>query len=251
MVRTEAIITQLVFEHSLRIRVKASTTDNPGKSTAPTPDNASIKEDAPSTESSGSSATLHGTSDAVSINSRDANCDVSTTNQASSSSTEVTQESASGQDASAAPAAQSDTSNLVGKINNLVTTDLGNIIDARDFLLIGVYVPVQITLCICFLYIVLGWRYRPLSCTMLHVDGSCCSAFVGLAFIIVMLPIPGFVAKFTQTVQEQRLKKTDGRVQTVTESNVFAVCCCLSLNISISHECASHGQALRVGKEDG
>ncbi|PBK77153.1 hypothetical protein ARMSODRAFT_949046 [Armillaria solidipes] len=201
MVRTEAIITQLVFEHSLRIRVKASTADSSGKSTAPTPDNASIIEDAPSSESSGSSTTLHGTSDAVSINSRDANCDVSTTNQASSSSTEVTQESTSGQDASATPAAQSDTSNLVGKINNLVTTDLGNIIDARDFLLIGVYVPVQITLCICFLYIVLGW-----------------SAFVGLAFIIVMLPIPGFVAKFTQTVQEQRLKKTDGRVQTVTET---------------------------------
>ncbi|PBK69165.1 hypothetical protein ARMSODRAFT_1019154 [Armillaria solidipes] len=204
MVRTEAIITQLVFEHSLRIRVKASTADSPGKSTAPTPDNASIIEDAPSSESSGSSTTLHGTSDAVSINSRDANCDVSTTNQASSSSNpsnEVMQESTSGKDASATPAAQSDTSNLVGKINNLVTTDLGNIVDARDFLLIGIYVPVQITLCICFLYIVLGW-----------------SAFVGLAFIIVMLPIPGFVAKFTQTVQEQRLKKTDGRVQTVTET---------------------------------
>ncbi|KAK0198511.1 hypothetical protein F5146DRAFT_1100167 [Armillaria mellea] len=201
MVRTEAIITQLVFEHSLRIRVKASTADSPGKSTAPTPDSASIIEDPPSTESSGSSSTLHGTSDAVSTDSRDANCDASTTNQAPSSSTELTQDSLSGQDAAETSAAQSDTSNLVGKINNLVTTDLGNIIDARDFLLIGVYVPVQITLCICFLYIVLGW-----------------SAFVGLAFIIVMLPIPGFVAKFTQTVQEQRLKKTDGRVQTVTET---------------------------------
>ncbi|KAK0478556.1 hypothetical protein IW261DRAFT_1551827 [Armillaria novae-zelandiae] len=201
MVRTDAIMTQLVFEHSLRIRVKASTADSPGKSTAPTPDNASIIEDPPSTESSGSSSTLHGTSDAVSTDSRDANCDTSTTNQAPSSLTEVTQESVLGQDAPENPAIQSDTSNLVGKINNLVTTDLGNIIDARDFLLIGVYVPVQITLCICFLYIVLGW-----------------SAFVGLAFIIVMLPIPGFVAKFTQTVQEQRLKKTDGRVQTVTET---------------------------------
>ncbi|KAK0473305.1 hypothetical protein IW261DRAFT_1342846 [Armillaria novae-zelandiae] len=201
MVRTGAIMTQLVFEHSLRIRVKASTADSPGKSTAPTPDNASIIEDPPSTESSGSSSTLHGTSDAVSTDSRDANCDTGTTNQAPSSLTEVTQESVLGQDAPENPAIQSDTSNLVGKINNLVTTDLGNIIDARDFLLIGVYVPVQITLCICFLYIVLGW-----------------SAFVGLAFIIVMLPIPGFVAKFTQTVQEQRLKKTDGRVQTVTET---------------------------------
>ncbi|KAG7450174.1 P-loop containing nucleoside triphosphate hydrolase protein [Guyanagaster necrorhizus] len=195
MVRAEAIMTQLVFEHSLRVRVKASTTNSSGQSTAPTPDNASFVDDAPSTESIGSN-TLHGTSDAVSTDSRDKNVDASTEN--ASSSNKITQESPSGQTPAAS---QSDTSNLVGKINNLVTTDLGNIIDARDFLLIGVYVPVQITLCICFLYIVLGW-----------------SAFVGLAFIIVMLPIPGFVAKFTQTVQEQRLKKTDGRVQTVTET---------------------------------
>ncbi|KAK0208414.1 hypothetical protein DFS33DRAFT_1411920 [Desarmillaria ectypa] len=199
-VRADAIMTQLVFEHSLRIRVKASMADSPGKSTAPTPDNTSIMEDAPSTESS-ESTTLHGTPDAASTESRDENYSASTANQASFLSNEATQESASGQDASAALVAQSDTNNLVGKINNLVTTDLGNITDARDFLLIGVYVPVQIMLCICFLYIVLGW-----------------SAFVGLAFIIVMLPIPGFVAKFTQTVQEQRLKKTDGRVQTVTET---------------------------------
>ncbi|KAK0465231.1 uncharacterized protein EV420DRAFT_1637381 [Desarmillaria tabescens] len=195
MVRAEAIMTQLVFEHSLRIRVKASTADSPGKSTAPTLDDKSISEDAPSTESS-ESATLHGTPDVVSTDSRDENFDANTANQAPSSSNEGAQEATSGQDA---PAAQSDTNNLVGKINNLVTTDLGNIIDARDFLLIGVYVPVQITLCICFLYIVLGWRHESF-------------------LVLFMLPIPGFVAKFTQIVQEQRLKKTDGRVQTVTET---------------------------------
>lgn len=48
--------------------------------------------------------------------------------------------------------------NLVGKINNLVTTDLANIVEARDFLLAAVYIPLQITLCIIFLYVVLGWR---------------------------------------------------------------------------------------------
>jgi hypothetical protein len=48
--------------------------------------------------------------------------------------------------------------NLVGKINNLVTTDLANIVEARDFLLAAVYIPLQITLCIVFLYAVLGWR---------------------------------------------------------------------------------------------
>jgi hypothetical protein len=52
----------------------------------------------------------------------------------------------------------SSSSNLVGKINNLVTTDLENIVDSRDFLLVFLYIPLQITLCIIFLYAVLGWR---------------------------------------------------------------------------------------------
>ena len=49
--------------------------------------------------------------------------------------------------------------NLVGKINNLISTDLANIVEARDFLLVLVYIPLQITLSIIFLYAVLGWRY--------------------------------------------------------------------------------------------
>lgn len=51
--------------------------------------------------------------------------------------------------------------NLVGKINNLVTTDLENIGDARDFLLVLLYIPLQVLFCILFLYIVLGWRCVP------------------------------------------------------------------------------------------
>ena len=49
-------------------------------------------------------------------------------------------------------------SNLVGKINNLVSTDLENIVEARDFFLLVFYVPVQMALCIVFLYMILGWR---------------------------------------------------------------------------------------------
>jgi hypothetical protein len=66
--------------------------------------------------------------------------------------------------------------NLVGKINNLVTTDLANITNARDFLYLRwlnfnirveedsadttkvVYIPLQVALCIVFLYAILGWR---------------------------------------------------------------------------------------------
>jgi len=49
--------------------------------------------------------------------------------------------------------------NLVGKINNLVSTDLNNIVDGRDFLMIAVVCPIQIILCVVFLYKILGWRY--------------------------------------------------------------------------------------------
>ena len=48
--------------------------------------------------------------------------------------------------------------NLVGKINNLVSTDLNNIVDGRDFLMIVVACPIQIALCIVFLYTIMGWR---------------------------------------------------------------------------------------------
>ena len=39
---------------------------------------------------------------------------------------------------------ESKTSNLVGKINNLVSTDLGNITEGRDFLFVVMYAPLQI-----------------------------------------------------------------------------------------------------------
>ncbi|KJA13742.1 hypothetical protein HYPSUDRAFT_72890 [Hypholoma sublateritium FD-334 SS-4] len=91
--------------------------------------------------------------------------------------------------------------NLIGKINNLVTTDLNNILESRDFLLLVQFVPLQLCLCTTFLYQVLGW-----------------SAFVGLASMLILFPIPGYIAKLTQDVQRARIKMTDARVQNVTEA---------------------------------
>jgi hypothetical protein len=53
---------------------------------------------------------------------------------------------------------KAETGNLVGRINNLVTTDLNNITMARDFLHVFVLAPTQIALCVIFLYVLLGWR---------------------------------------------------------------------------------------------
>ncbi|TFK30740.1 ATP-binding cassette transporter [Coprinopsis marcescibilis] len=182
LVRTECLITQLVFEHSLRIRVKAEGQDGKGlePSIPATPDSASIA----GTPVYSEDDTLH-----------------------SQGVTETTLRQGSSDGTSDAGKAKADkegsssAKNLIGKINNLVTTDLGNIVDSRDFLYILIYIPLQISLCILFLYKVLGW-----------------SSFVGLAVMVLLFPLPGYVAKLVQDVQVIRLKKTDARVETVSEA---------------------------------
>ena len=49
------------------------------------------------------------------------------------------------------------------------------------------------------------------------------SSFVGLATILLLSPLPGYVAQRVQVVQESRLEATDARVQTVTESKYFTL----------------------------
>lgn len=97
-------------------------------------------------------------------------------------------------------------SNITGKLQNLVTTDLDNIMDGRD-ILAGLAAPLHITLCLVFLYTIIGW-----------------SAFAALGVILVTLPLPGYVSKLVHSVQRQRLQRTDGRVQTVSEGVFSPIC---------------------------
>ncbi|KAJ7657296.1 hypothetical protein DFH06DRAFT_1269382 [Mycena polygramma] len=139
LVRSEAILTQLVFVHSLRIRMKAET-------------NAANVTNAPGTSSP-------------------------------------------------KPGPKKSDGNLVGKINNLVTVDLGNINGARDCGELVIFVPLQLAIGIWFIYSLLGW-----------------SVWVGVASILLLAPVPGYMAKLVQSVQKARLKRTDERVQTVGEA---------------------------------
>jgi hypothetical protein len=66
-------------------------------------------------------------------------------------------------------------------------------------------------MCIWFLYNVLGW-----------------SAFVGMATMFALFPIPGTVAGKIQRVQKETMKRTDARVQAATESDVVATCLCFA-----------------------
>ena len=80
-------------------------------------------------------------------------------------------------------------SNLVGKITNLVSTDLNNIIEGRDFLMLVISLPLQITFCVAFLYKVLGW-----------------SAIVGIVVMTALYPLPGWIASKMQDIQTEKMK---------------------------------------------
>ncbi|KAF8199828.1 hypothetical protein K438DRAFT_1918479 [Mycena galopus ATCC 62051] len=100
----------------------------------------------------------------------------------------------------AASGANKPVSNLLGKMTNLVTTDLTHISAARSLLIVLILVPIQVVGSVVFLYKVLGW-----------------SALVGMAVMFAMFPLPGRVLKMAQRVQKLKLRQTDARIQTVSE----------------------------------
>ncbi|THV06409.1 P-loop containing nucleoside triphosphate hydrolase protein [Dendrothele bispora CBS 962.96] len=214
LVQTQSVLTQLVFEHALRIRMKSETNEDnqasPDTPATPVPESASQVSDSDNDGSSSENVTLHAEdtdtqgdgSSTVAGNSR-------TPNDRSSSSGSIKKGEAAPQSSPAPTSAstpadkesKSKAANLVGRMNNLVTSDLTSIVEAKDFGMLIVYTPLQIVLCIVFLHMILGW-----------------SAFVGLAVIIIMFPLPGYLTKLVQKAQKDKMKKTDARVETVTET---------------------------------
>ncbi|KAH9480844.1 ATP-binding cassette transporter abc4 [Psilocybe cubensis] len=189
LARTRAVLTELVFEHSLRIRFKAETSGDGEKESASaiaTPRPESIVSESGEGSSNGDSNETQSVQTAT--ESSTAKGKAKDTSQANAPT--------------AAPAPEAKKKdNLVGKINTLVTVDVDNIINAKDFLMIFLQVPLELILALAFLYIVLGW-----------------SAFVGFASIVALLPVPGYLAAKIQTIQKTKLDMTDARVETVTET---------------------------------
>ncbi|KAK7681762.1 hypothetical protein QCA50_015109 [Cerrena zonata] len=179
----QAIMTQLIFEHALRIRVKAEVGDEKppaetpgtGSTTAvPTPDNASAIEPE-------EGATSSSTAESVTTDSTTKPKD----NKPKSNEETRTDKKR----------------NLVGKLNNLVTSDLDSISGGQMFMMLLFSVPSQIGFSIWFLYSILGW-----------------AVFPGFAIMMVLSPLPGLVLKFIRNAQVAKMKKSDARVQIVTET---------------------------------
>ncbi|KAF8956542.1 P-loop containing nucleoside triphosphate hydrolase protein, partial [Flammula alnicola] len=173
-VRVEGLLTQLAFEHSLRIRLKAETSSesaargNGHDNDAPARTAASIA----------STSTQGRVSEGGSLKGK---TKVDTTPLDKKHS--------------------ADSKNQIGKLNNFVTTDLANIVGGIDFLNFVIQIPLQITLSMIFLYQVLGW-----------------SAIVGLVTTIIFIPVQGYIGKKVKDVQAIKMKRTDARVQTISEA---------------------------------
>ena len=114
---------------------------------------------------------------------------------------------------------------LIGKINNLVTTDQANLIDGRDFLFIGARVFSGLVVCgrafahpcqfgsvvcafagrvVCVLLVgdpgmEVSW---PFSVRVVWCLRCVCSAFMGMLSMILLFPVPGYFACLIQGVQK-------------------------------------------------
>ena len=161
VVRFQALLTQLVFDHSLRMRLKAEASGDNSSSQAET---LSIIQEAFSRESS-----IISDASGFSHTARDETLEGSVKGKANSKGLIPDK---------AAKKHTGNAKDLVGKINNLVSSDLDAISDGADFLTFGmvhfpkfgrptrliVYttvlsLPLQVILSIIFLSKVLGWRY--------------------------------------------------------------------------------------------
>ncbi|RPD55442.1 P-loop containing nucleoside triphosphate hydrolase protein [Lentinus tigrinus ALCF2SS1-7] len=195
-VRMQAIITELVFEHALRVRMKAGTSEgaesSADNSAIPTPDTASQVGD----EGHASDA---GDSDTVAEQSASSSTTIAPVSSTSSKGKGKAQpEPETTKTSAEAPKSKK---NIIGRINNLASSDLSSLDNCSMYFVYAlVESPFQITLCMIFLYRIMGW-----------------STFVGIAAMLLSLPVPGFITARLQGTQREKMERTDSRVQTVTE----------------------------------
>ncbi|KZT60636.1 hypothetical protein CALCODRAFT_492173 [Calocera cornea HHB12733] len=205
-VQAESILTQVIFEHALRVRL----TDDTAISASPSPTPGTSTPRVAEGDASAHAQSASGTETATLVEG-ESNGEGSPTPAPSTSAPAAAAAPAStnGDKGKAKRAAAlagstgapSKATHLSGKINNMFGTDIGNMIDGRDFLFLIIDCPLEVLLCMWFLWVILSW-----------------AAVVGMLFILVTLPIPGLIASKIQDAQRKMMQKTDLRVQAITES---------------------------------
>ena len=161
LTRVQAILTALIFEHSLRTRVKAEASgesSRPGTGAvtpAETPEPLSVEESSTVKEANTEESRR---STALSLNTLlDGSGDPESSGTSTPKKGEAAEPSKPKMDLGQ-PKQPKKKSNLIGKINTLATVDVDKIAEAKDFLMVFFLVPLELTLSCIFLYAVLGWR---------------------------------------------------------------------------------------------
>ena len=144
--RVQAILTELIFEHGLRIRLKAEAS---GESSSP---GTGMQTPVAESPSSNASVVVDNMSPSTSGTTLAEGTDGGTSDVAKG---KAKAEPAKDKTPLQQPKKKD---NLVGKINTLVTVDVDRVTDGKDFLMIFLIVPVELTSSMVFLYVVLGWR---------------------------------------------------------------------------------------------
>nr|XP_019050369.1 ATP-binding cassette transporter [Kwoniella bestiolae CBS 10118]OCF29299.1 ATP-binding cassette transporter [Kwoniella bestiolae CBS 10118] len=187
LVRSEALLTQLLFDHALRLRMKDAIEDEKKEETtangAPEIRIEDVTEPAP-----GGTEALLGD-------------DVATNDDTEVGSSNGTNKKDDKEAAADAEAKKAKGQGLAGKINVLMAADVESVLEGRDLALVFVYTPIQLALCIYLLYRILSW-----------------SALVGMLTMVITLPIPGLITKFNAQFQHRRMAATDSRVDSITEA---------------------------------
>ncbi|KAJ4491264.1 P-loop containing nucleoside triphosphate hydrolase protein [Lentinula edodes] len=91
--------------------------------------------------------------------------------------------------------------NFMGKLNNLAASDVAEVAGFAEFWIVFLCFPAELALFLWFLYEILQW-----------------SAFVGFGFMLLCVPLPGYISQLMRGTQFSKKQKTDARVQSVTEA---------------------------------
>ncbi|RPB16599.1 hypothetical protein P167DRAFT_500063 [Morchella conica CCBAS932] len=89
----------------------------------------------------------------------------------------------------------------VGMINNLMSTDLDTLTNAREFFLLVGSVPVEIIFAVVFLYDLLGW-----------------ASLVGIGMMVATMIVPILIAKSLAKIQRALRESTDARINLMSET---------------------------------
>ncbi|KZS96558.1 P-loop containing nucleoside triphosphate hydrolase protein, partial [Sistotremastrum niveocremeum HHB9708] len=197
LVRVEGIITQLVFVHSLRVRL--NTAIKPSSSST-SPSATTSKAVSPSASGTATPA-LAGGVDTVSLADTEATL---ATGQGISNAPDPASTIISAAEVTAGKGGEKKEekdkgTDQIGKINNMISTDLKNLQQGLDWME-PLFVSFRIIICVIFLYLILGW-----------------SAFVGLGVFVCMIPVPGLLARWMMRLQEVKMKKSDARIAAINQ----------------------------------